>query len=704
MTPDLQSTVSQLRGIGPAKQKALASIGIFTLSDLLHHYPRTYENRGAIRLLTRAVGEEHRCAFLLTVTSEPHTAEIRRGLSITKFRACDESATAEIVYFNQPYVRNIFHIGATFRFWGQLRTNGKHLQLSAPAYELYQPDVPLPDLLPVYPLTEGITNRQMLSWTDELLQLVSTIPEILPYFIIKDNNLCTLSYAYQNIHRPQSEEALASAIRRLTFDELLCLGLGVALSKRMLNAQRIRAIPKTDIRPLTDRLPYQLTEAQKRVVNEIYRDMTHAGPDGTCAPMHRILIGDVGSGKTICAAIAVYLALKNGFQAALMVPTEILALQHYRDMEPLFNSLGFPCYLLTGSTPAKEKNRIYRALSDSDALPALVIGTHALLSDKVSFHNLGLTVTDEQHRFGVLQRAALKNKTDTAHLLVMSATPIPRTLALALYGDLSISLIDQMPAGRQRVDTYVVDESYRERLYAFIRKQVSQGGQVYIVCPSIEESDPENISPDAPQLKDATGYADTLTHKVFPDLRIALIHGRMPTKEKDAVMKAFSDGTVDILVSTTVIEVGVNVPNASLMVVENAERFGLAQLHQLRGRVGRGQRRSYCILVSEAHTGTAHDRLEVLRTTYDGFRVAEQDLAQRGPGDFFAGTTADGVRQSGGLPLQLARLCSDTETMQQAFRSAERLLAEDPRLESEESAPIKKEVERLFAIQESTVS
>ena len=484
-----------------------------------------------------------------------------------------------------------------------------------------------------------------------------------------------------------------------------------ALGVSMSGAQRKRAsgvaFKPCSIKPFTDLLPYELTDSQKSAINDIYRDTVLKKENGLTPAMARIIIGDVGCGKTVCAAAAMYFAARSGFQSALMVPTEILANQHYTDISSLLGKLGIRVALLTGSTGARERRYVYDGISTGEI--DVVIGTHALLTEKVSFASLGLIVTDEQHRFGVAQRAVLKDKTKDAHMLVMSATPIPRTLALAMYGDLDISRITDMPKGRLRVDTYVVNEGYRARLNDFIVKQVKLGGQCYVVCPSIEKEDDETSylipsgiehtgleDSDALNLKRAVEYTEQL-RRDLPELRIECLHGKMKNAEKDAVMNSFADGKVDVLVCTTVVEVGVNVPNASLMIVENAERFGLSQLHQLRGRVGRGSRKSYCILVSDLNTEKSKARLEVLHTTYDGFEIASKDLALRGPGDFFSANTDINFRQSGGFEFRLAKLCDDNSLFELAFSCAKGIIKNDPDLSSEENAALAKEVRRIVA-------
>ncbi len=710
-----QSLVRDLPGIGTTRAAAFSRLGIQTLRDLVFHFPRAYEHRGNISLLSARLDGEVG-SFLLTVASEPRHATVRRGMSVTRFRAFDDSGSVEVVFFNQLYVKDVFHTGALFRFYGKLTRGRGGIQLTSPTYEPVLPTGELPEFVAKYPLSDGLSQKVVEKAVLTALRMVlPTLNDHLPEDIRQKYSFPTLSYALMNIHAPRSADLLSAALRRTVFDELYCFSLGMGLSRNRRAENTALSCPPADLRPLTDLLPYRLTDAQARVIDEIRADME--GLDRP--PMNRILVGDVGCGKTVCAAAAIYTATRAGYQAALMVPTEILARQHHADLAPLLDRLGIRTELLLGATSEKEKKRIRAAVAgESEEKIDLLIGTHALLSDKLHFENLGLTVTDEQHRFGVRQRADLKEKRAGSHLLVMSATPIPRTLALALYGDLDISRIDEMPPGRQRVATYVVDESYRERLYAFIRKQVKEGGQVYVVCPAVEDKEEEDatrgelpldsldllsLREDTPPLHAATTYAAEL-REVFPDLAVDFLHGRMKSAEKDTVMRRFSEGETHILVSTTVIEVGVNVPRATLMIVENAERFGLSQLHQLRGRVGRGARKAYCVLVSDAKGAAARARLEVMRTTYDGYAIAEQDLAQRGPGDFFASAYDASLRQSGGLSLRLSYLCSDAALMEGAAREARATLADDPHLTSPAHAALRSEVDRLFRIQESTVS
>ncbi len=713
----IDSPVTALSGVGPARQKILNAMGLYTLRDLIYHFPRAYEDRSSISALAEAM-DGNRHAFLLTVATAPKNIMIKRGMTLTKFRAFDASGSVEVVYFNQTYMKQVFSVGQEYRFYGKLTPVKSTFQLSSPEYELISEENALRPYVPVYSLSSGMTRKSMQKLVDAAINAVlPTLVDPLPLSVVEKHSLPTLSYALRTAHDPKNKTELSTALRRLIFDEFFYFSLALKAANRKEHLANAPLLRDTNVSPLLSLLPYHLTNAQDRVIKEILGDLSREAHEGHAIPMSRIIIGDVGCGKTVCAAAALFAAIKNGHRAALMAPTEILARQHYQDIAPLFRKLGFRTELLLGSTSLKEKKRIYASLTDeSEERCHLVIGTHALISEKLEISDLALVVADEQHRFGVLQRAALSEKGEGAHLLVMSATPIPRTLALTLYGDLQVSQIDEMPAGRQKVQTFVVNESYRQRLYAFIRKEVTSGGQVYIVCPAVDTSDDDEENgdlslhelassrfDDLPSMKSAVLLADELQKKVFPDLSVSFIHGKMKSTEKDAVMTAFADGKIQILVSTTVIEVGVNVPNASLMIVENAERFGLSQLHQLRGRVGRGVRQSYCILVSETQGESARARLEAMRTTYDGFAIAEKDLILRGPGDFFADRSSE-IRQSGGMSFRLSHLCEDEALMRAAFSEAEIFFQSDPIFSSPEGIAVKKEIEHTYYIRENTIS
>lgn len=706
----LSDSVKTLRGVGPAKVAAYEKLGVHTLSDLLYHFPRAYENRGDIQTLESAATNGMRNALVLTVGTEPKSTRIRGRLTLLKFRAFDESGVCEITYYNQAYLRDRFRLGSSFRFWGKVEKKGKKYVMNSPEAEETDGETPLRDLLPVYRLTEGLSARQVMQNLNTVMGLTATLTDPLPETIRQEYGLATLGFALRNIHDPADFRSLAAAKKRLIFDEFFIFALGLSLTRKKNKAASAPPCGQTDLSAFLSVLPYRLTGAQERAVADICRDMAQK------TPMSRIVVGDVGCGKTAVAAAAMFLAAKNGRQAALMAPTEILARQHFSELEPLLGALGIRVRLLIGATPAAEKRKIYAELSSPDEKKRLsvVIGTQALLSKGVSFAAPGLIVTDEQHRFGVHQRAVLSEKNEYAHMLVMSATPIPRSLALALYGDLDLSRIDEMPAGRQRVDTFVVDESYRDRLFAFIRKLCGEGGQVYVVCPAVEERDAEpdevcldeigeeRVQKKAP-LKAALTYAEELK-EALPELSVGCVYGGMKSKEKDAAMRAFAAGETQVLVSTTVIEVGVNVPNACLMVVENAERFGLSQLHQLRGRVGRGTRKSYCVLVSDDAGGDtpAAKRLATMHTTYDGFEIAEKDLALRGPGDFLSGSENADIRQSGGVRFRLAALCDDTGLLHAAFSAARKLLDGDGELAA--YPELHATVGQMFSLDAGTIS
>ena len=712
------SPVSALPGIGKTREAAFARIGIFTVRDLLYHFPTAYENRGDIRRLADVMADRETHAFLLTVDTPPKSVTIRRGMTLTKFRAFDESGKIEIVFFNQPYSDKVFHVGERYRFFGKFFSSGKKLQLSNPAYEPAPEGVVLPDFVPRYGLSEGLTHKAVRRALDAALPLLSELPDPLPEELRLSHGFPTVAEALRTLHEPGNAHGNATALRRVVYDELLIFSLATALSDIRRREQNAPPCVRQNVSPLLSLLPYELTDSQKNAVREIAADMRG---DGTrAAPMARVLVGDVGCGKTVCAAIALFIAFLNQRQGALLAPTEILARQHYEDLSPLFEKLGMKTGLLVGSTPRSEKKRLREALASNDPNERcdVIIGTHALLEENVTFSRLGLAVTDEQHRFGVAQRAALKEKNETAHLLVMSATPIPRTLALALYGDLAVSRITEMPRGRQRVETHLIGNAMRGRLHSFIRQMTEEGGQVYVVCPSIEEQDADGTVPLAAfsseraeksprrltaPLKSAVACAEELSD-ALPGISVACLHGRMKPAEKEEIMRRFSAGEISVLVSTTVIEVGVNVPNATLMVIENAERFGLSQLHQLRGRVGRGSKKSYCILVSDATGETARERLRTLCATCDGYEIAERDLALRGPGDFLASATGGSLRQSGGMELPLLGLCRDPALMESAFSDARRLLAKDPDLSWPAHRALAGEIRRRFAVNENTLS
>ena len=702
MTKLGDASVKVLSGVGPARVKAYAKLGINTISDLVYHFPRAYENRGDIKLLSECASGE-KAAFEMVIGTVPKKTIIRRGMSLLKFTAFDDSGTCEITFYNQNYLADKFPLGATFRFYGQIERVGKRYKMNTPSYEMMIEGEDLKPLVPVYPLTEGISKNRIAADIESAMNaIVPELEDYLPDDIRRKYKLCTLPFALRAIHDPADYESVAKAKKRLVFDEFFTFALGMTLSGQKRREYGAPICDKNDISGLLSLFPYELTGDQMKAIEDIKRDMA------TDSPMSRILVGDVGCGKTVCAMAAMYIAVQSGRQAVLMAPTEILARQHYSDIAPIFEKLGYKTELLVGSLSASQKKKVRASLAEDDkSLRAdVVIGTHALIAEGVEISNAGVLVTDEQHRFGVAQRATLSKKGERAHVLVMSATPIPRSLALIMYGDLDLSKINEMPKGRQRVDTFVVDENYRPRLNGFIEKQVADGGQVYIVCPAVEEKEIEESGEitlaefgmpkeELPPLKAAVQFSEELS-AALPNLKIAFLHGRMKGAEKDEIMKQFALGNIDVLVSTTVIEVGVNVPRATLMVVENAERFGLAQLHQLRGRVGRGSRKSYCVLVSDSKGKNARERLETMKKEYDGFKIAEKDLILRGPGDFIKGSNDPLVRQSGGLKFKLADMSEDAGVLSDAYDAAKELIAQSPDLSNNEN--IRRMVVKMFSI------
>ena len=647
----LHTPLTALPGVGAARQRALSRLGLETVADLLAYFPRDYEDR-TVRTDVASLPLEEPVCFAAMVAEPFRTSYVRRGVDLTKGRVVDDASSVWVTFFNQPYIRNALHPGETYHFYGRLTRSGGRLQIVNPHFEKEGEDRLTGGIMPVYPLTAGLTAHLLTTLQRTAAVCADQIRETLPEDLRASLDLAPGVWSYRQIHFPESWEDLAAARRRLMFEELFCLTLGLTLLRGRRETRAAVPFPDGDLRPFLDALPFSLTPPQLRSVREAAADLARP------VPMNRLLQGDVGSGKTVVAAACAFLAWKNGCQAALMAPTELLARQHFRTLEELLSPLGLRLGLLTGSmTPAKKRD-CRRALEEGET--DLIVGTHALLSEPVAFSRLGLVITDEQHRFGVDQRAALSAKSGrdlSPHVLVMSTTPIPRTLAPMIYGDLDLSVIDSLPPGRTPVETYLVGEDKRQRLYAFVRKQVAQGRQAYIVCPAVDQEDPEGM-------KAAEQYGQALRTEVFPDLRVAVVHGKQKPKEKQAAMEGFAAGEIDVLVSTTVIEVGVDVPNASLMIVEDADRFGLSQLHQLRGRVGRGKHRSYCVLLSSSRAESTRKRLKTLCATTDGFVIAEEDLKQRGPGDFF------GARQHGLPQLKLASLEGDMRLLHQADRKS----------------------------------
>ncbi|MBQ1281946.1 MAG: ATP-dependent DNA helicase RecG [Oscillospiraceae bacterium] len=650
----LYDSILTLPGIGPKKAELFAQLGVHTLADLLACFPRAYEDRTRLSMLYELQEETPAC-FEAMVISEPRTTRIRKGLEITQVRVADETGRLNLTFFNQKYTAGQLHYGESYLFYGVLDSGSRGRSMSNPAFEPVAASGETTNcILPVYSLTAGLSNKALRKAVTAALELVlPQLEELLPEALLVRYDLCGIRDAYETIHRPKSFEALERAKKRLVFEEFFLFSCGLSLLRSKRTAASCRAFANCDLGAFYASLPFTLTRAQQRAIDEIRKDLS-AG-----TPMNRLLQGDVGSGKTMVAAAAMVCAAQSGMQAALMAPTEILAEQHLKSLSPMLEKLGIRAALLTGSMTAAQKRAVKAQIEGGEV--QVIIGTHALFSHDVTYCGLGLIIADEQHRFGVAQRDALVQKGIHPHILVMSATPIPRTLALILYGDLDISVLNEKPAGRESIDTFLVDESMRQRINAFIRKHAAAGHQIYIVCPAVEE-DEEN------SLKSVETWSETLQKVVFPDLRVGLLHGQMKAADKEAAMRAFASGRDDILVATTVIEVGVDVPNATLIVIENAERFGLSQLHQLRGRVGRGHDKSFCVMFSSAKNPDTLRRLKALCSTNDGFKIAEEDLAQRGPGDFF------GARQSGLPVFRVANLMTDLDVLQTAKAAADEFL------------------------------
>ena len=722
----LSSPVGDVKGVGEVRRKALSRLGIETVEDLIRHYPRAYQNRGDTKT-TREIAEslsgdrrEGLFSVMLAVGTEPTARLIKRGMNVLKFSAFDEFGKVEMTFFNQNYLKDTFRVGREFRFWGKVERDGGRLKMTSPLYEAANGE--LAALVPVYPLASGISQKFISGIIKTALSDVAdAVEDTFSAEFCRKWGIETLQGAIEKIHAPRSLDEIDDARRRLCFEEIFMTAAALASEKSRNAGESAPAFENTDITRYVKSLPYELTGAQKRALREITGDLEKS------VPMRRILIGDVGSGKTAVAAGAAYAAVASGYQCAIMVPTEILAEQHFEEFRAIFSPLGINVELLTGSLPAKEKSRV-RSLIAGEATDLtggvdIIIGTHALITDDVKYEKLGLVITDEQHRFGVMQRASLAGKTNGVHILAMSATPIPRTLSLVYYGDLSLSRLDEMPPGRQRVDTYVVDDRYRDRINKFIRTHARAGNRTYIVCPMIEESeaksarenerredtDPEEMANVI--LTETPSYGENVRSTVefarecalrLPDLRVGMIHGKMRAPQKDAVMKEFCDGELDVLVATTVIEVGVNVPEATLMIVENAERFGLSQLHQLRGRVGRSERKSFCILVSNTNSEKAKERLAVMKSTYDGFEIAEYDLKMRGAGDFFS--PEGRIRQHGDASSMITDSDADRATTEAAVTAAKQTVSSDPTFALPENRRIGERISKLRGNIENTLN
>ena len=665
--------VRYLKGVGPKIAERFAKLNIFTLADLLCHYPRRYRDYTHPYTISEAPFDAE-CVIRATVMGKQGARRISGGRSLVRVTAADDTAVLEISWFNTAYAADKLEIGEEYYFEGAASGTMLRRQMVNPIVRTAL-QVQQAPLLPVYPQTEGLSSLQISKCIAQLLDHVELLPEPLPEDMLKKYRLPGKAEAVRAIHAPRSADEAYAARRRLIYEELLTLQLGIARMKERNVAAAGAPMRRIDPTPFLQTLPFAPTGAQRRAAGEILADL--AGQH----PMNRLLQGDVGSGKTLVAAVAIWAAIQNGYQAALMAPTEILAIQHANGLAKMLEPFGIRVALLTGGLKAAEKHTTLSAIETGEA--DLIVGTHALVTQNVTFHKLGLAVIDEQHRFGVRQRALLNEKANQPHVLVMSATPIPRTLGLLLYGDLDISILDELPPGRTPVKTRFLQGERRADLYGFLDREIQAGHQAYIVCPAIED----NPTLDLNAVK---SYFEDTAKALLPHRRLGLMHGKLKPKEKNQVMAAFKAGELDALVSTTVIEVGVDVPNATVMVIENAERYGLSALHQLRGRVGRGAAESWCFLVSDHGSEQVKERLHFLCNTPDGFAVAQYDLEHRGPGDFF------GSRQHGLPDLQIADLMTDSRTLNAAQKEAAALLAADPELKAPEHQILAALVEQMF--------
>lgn len=672
----LNENIQFVKGIGPKKAEKMARLGIFTVKDALYYFPRQFEDRSRQKKIFQLEEGEKTG---VRVKIDRINSVSRRKFSITEFYVSDDTGKAKLVFFNKAYLRNTFRVGDIVKVFGSVKKNlGPVTELHNCEIEYDKLDKNTGIIVPVYSLTAGVGNKEVMGMIRNIFESSDiSIDEYLPKWLVDKYNLCGVDFAIKNMHFPEKKENVKIAMYRLIFEELLFLQLGLFTVKGNNKVGKgIRFQRHKDMDKIEEKLPFKLTRAQQKAYDEIIEDMT------SDRIMNRLVQGDVGSGKTVVAQLALANCVLNGYQGAYMAPTEILAKQHMESFKDFFGGTGIRVEVLTGSSTKKEAREILEDLASGQV--DILIGTHALIEDRVEFASLGLVITDEQHRFGVNQRGRLTSKSENPDVLVMTATPIPRTLALILYGDLDISIIDELPPGRKPIETLAIEKRKRESYYmSKVRSEIEKGRQVYVVCPLVEES-------ETLDLKSASEVYDELRYDFFKDLRVGLLHGKMKASEKDQVMEAFKNHELDILVSTTVIEVGVNVPNASLMIIENAERFGLAQLHQLRGRVGRGSEKSYCTLIYGSKTEICRHRMAIMEETNDGFKISEKDLELRGPGDFF------GTRQHGLPELRVANLFKHMKILRLVQKEAREIYAQDPALRVKDNEGIRLKIEEMF--------
>ena len=672
---NFKDDVKYVKGVGPNRVKLLNKLTIYTLEDLITYFPREYEDRSKPKKICDTENGEE-CLIEGIVTSKIKEIRThRRNMTIYKLIVRDETDSCELIWYNQSYLKKMFKIGETYKFYGKINKKIGTTEMLSPVYDVEGSNRNTGKIIPIYPLTYNLSQNTIRKIIESGLELSKDqIEETLPEYILKEYKLLGAKDAIEQIHFPTEFKNFEEARNRLAFEELLTMQLLLLSLKNKYKNEEEGIVFNKNVKmsDVINDLPFKLTKAQLRVLEEIDKDMENP------KAMNRLLQGDVGSGKTIVAMISAYKAVKSGYQMAMMAPTSILATQHMVNFEKILSKYNIKCELLLGSTSKKKKEDILQRLKNGEI--DIIIGTHSLLEENVVFNNLGLVVTDEQHRFGVRQRSTIASKGNNPDVLVMTATPIPRTLALILYGDLDISIIDELPPNRKKIDTYAVRKSMEDRVNNFIKKQIDEGRQAYIVCPLVEES--EEI-----EAKSVLELAEKYKNEIFKDYRVEYLHGKMKPKEKDEIMKRFKSGEIDILISTTVIEVGVDVPNSNIIVIENAERFGLAQLHQLRGRVGRGEYKSYCILKYQGNSEIIRKRMQVMQDTNDGFIISEKDLELRGSGEFF------GTKQHGIPEFKVANLFEDIKLLKLVQNLTEKILQEDPTLELEKNEKLKKLVE-----------
>lgn len=676
---ELDTSIKFIKGVGDKRAILFSKLGIFTVYDLLTFYPRTYEDWSNVKKIADTVNGEEVCVRATCINPVNKFISKKSGITVYSTAVSDGDDIMNITIFNNRFAAEKIKYSEEYLFFGKVESNFTEYKMTNPSIaNSFSSDV----LKPIYPQTASLNSNIISKTVKSALPYIEFFQEPFPQGLIDAYNLIDEKTAIKNIHFPESDEMLKKAQERLVFEELLYLQLGLIGIKNSTKASFSPMISVDYSAEFEKLLPFQLTNAQKRVIAECTQDLKGK------TPMSRLVQGDVGSGKTAVAMSIMYSMAKNSFQCAMMAPTEILAEQHYESIKSFFSDKGISVALLSGASTAKEKKETKALLREGKI--DIIIGTQALIQGDVEFASLGLVIADEQHRFGVKQRTALTKKGENANLLIMSATPIPRTLALFMYGELDISIIDELPKGRQKIDTLLVDSSYHERIYSFIKDELDKGRQAYVVCPLVEENESELLS--------AEKYSEELRSKIFSKYEVGLLHGKMKGSEKDNIMQRFKSEKIQLLVSTTVIEVGIDVPNATIMLIENADRYGLSQLHQLRGRIGRGSHKSYCILVSDNKSDTSHQRLEVMKNTSDGFVIANEDLKLRGPGDFF------GEKQHGIVNLKIANLVKDMDILKKSGEAARTILQADPQLKSHKYSGLKNGVNQFFSSQKVAIN